>query len=170
MNNASAGLLLATLILLSPAVLAEGVLSPEKREVIAAVDALESQIADMSMQLWNYSEIALEEHQSAEYLADILEAEGFVVERAVADMPTAFVAEWGHSASSVGRTRFNYVAQPGDGVPPERRVGVWDKFAVLWGYRVIPGATTPEEELPTLNEWLVSRADAPAQNSQSSST
>jgi len=72
-----------------------------------------------------------------------------------------FVAEWGHSASSVGRTRFNYVAQPGDGVPPERRVGVWDKFAVYWGYRVIPGATTPEEELPTLNEWIVSRADDP---------
>ena len=73
----------------------------------------------------------------------------------------AFVAEWGHSASSVGRTRFNYVAQPGDGVPPERRVGVWDKFAVMWGYRVIVGATTPEEELPTLDQWIVERAADP---------
>ncbi len=72
-----------------------------------------------------------------------------------------FVRQNGHSASSVGRTRFNYVAQPGDGVPPERRVGVWDKFAVLWGYRVIPGATTPEEELETLNQWIVERADQP---------
>ncbi len=73
----------------------------------------------------------------------------------------AFVAEWGHSASSVGRTRFNYAAQPGDEVPPERRVGVWDKFAVMWGYRPIPGATTSEEELPTLDEWIVERADKP---------
>ncbi len=73
----------------------------------------------------------------------------------------AFVAEWGHSASSVGRTRFNYVAQPGDGVPPERRVGVWDKFAVLWGYRIIPGATTPAEEQETLNQWIVERAADP---------
>ena len=73
----------------------------------------------------------------------------------------AFVAEWGHSASSVGRTRFNYVTQPGDGVPPERRVGVWDKFAVFWGYRVIPGAETPEDELPTLNQWIVERAADP---------
>jgi hypothetical protein len=72
-----------------------------------------------------------------------------------------FVREWGHSASSVGRTRFNYVAQPGDGVPPERRIGVWDKFAVMWGYRPIPGASTPEEELPTLNEWIVERAGDP---------
>lgn len=72
-----------------------------------------------------------------------------------------FVERWGHSASSVGRTRYNYVAQPGDDVPPERRIGMWDKFAVMWGYRPIPGATTPHEELETLNEWIVERADRP---------
>lgn len=72
-----------------------------------------------------------------------------------------FVAEWGHAASSVGRTRYNYVAQPGDGVPPERRVGRWDEFAILWGYRPIPDATTPEEELDTLNRWIVERAEHP---------
>jgi hypothetical protein len=72
-----------------------------------------------------------------------------------------FVAEWGHSASSVGRTRYNYVAQPGDGVPPERRIGLWDEFAIMWGYRPIPEAGTPEEELETLNEWIVERADKP---------
>ncbi len=72
-----------------------------------------------------------------------------------------FIARMGHSASSVGRTRFNYVAQPGDGVPPERRVGIWDKFAVMWAYKPIPDATTPQEELATLNEWIVERADRP---------
>lgn len=72
-----------------------------------------------------------------------------------------FVREWGHSASAVGRTRFNYVAQPGDGVPPERRIGVWDKFAVMWAYRPILEASTPEEELPTLDEWIVERSGDP---------
>jgi hypothetical protein len=72
-----------------------------------------------------------------------------------------FVAEWGHSASSVGRTRYNYIAQPGDDVPPERRIGVWDEFAIMWGYRPIPEATTPVDELPTLNQWIVERADQP---------
>src|SRR5690606_13529942 len=67
----------------------------------------------------------------------------------------------GHSGSSVGRTRFNYAAQPGDGVPPERRVGVWDRWAVYWGYRPIPEATTPEEETATLHKWVVERADKP---------
>jgi hypothetical protein len=72
-----------------------------------------------------------------------------------------FVRRMGHSGSSVGRTRFNYAAQPGDGVPPERRMGLWDQFAVYWGYRPIPEARTPEEELPTLNRWIVERADRP---------
>ncbi len=72
-----------------------------------------------------------------------------------------FVERMGHSASSVGRTRYNYAAQPGDNVPPERRMGLWDAFAVMWGYRPIPDARTPEEELPALNEWIVERSDQP---------
>lgn len=72
-----------------------------------------------------------------------------------------FVTRMGHSASSVGRTRYNYAAQPGDGVAPERRIGLWDKFAVMWGYRPIPGATTPEEELPVLDQWITERAHLP---------
>jgi hypothetical protein len=72
-----------------------------------------------------------------------------------------FVERVGHSASSVGRTRYNYAAQPGDGVAPERRMGEWDRFAVLWGYRPIPEARTPQEELPTLNQWITERAHLP---------
>ena len=72
-----------------------------------------------------------------------------------------FVRRMGHSASSVGRTRFNYAVQPGDGVPPQRRMGLWDAWAVYWGYRPIPEASTPQEELETLNRWIVERADKP---------
>lgn len=72
-----------------------------------------------------------------------------------------FVRRMGHSASSVGRTRYNYAAQPGDGVPPERRMGVWDQFAVVWGYRPIIDARTPREEVPVLSEWIVERSDRP---------
>jgi hypothetical protein len=72
-----------------------------------------------------------------------------------------FVERMGHSGSSVGRTRYNYAAQPGDGVPPERRIGEWDRFAVLWGYRPIPDARSPRDELPTLNQWIVERSHLP---------
>ncbi len=72
-----------------------------------------------------------------------------------------FVEEMGHAASSVGRTRYNYVAQPGDDVPPERRIGIWDRFAIMWGYRPVPDAATPQEEFQTLDNWIVERADKP---------
>jgi hypothetical protein len=72
-----------------------------------------------------------------------------------------FVRRMGHSASSVGRTRYNYAAQPGDNVPPERRMGLWDQFAVYWGYRPIIEARTPRDEVPVLSRWIVERADRP---------
>lgn len=72
-----------------------------------------------------------------------------------------FVRRMGHSGSSVGRTRFNYAAQPGDGVPPERRMGLWDRWAVYWGYRPIIHAKTPEAETATLHRWITERADKP---------
>jgi hypothetical protein len=72
-----------------------------------------------------------------------------------------FVSRMGHSGSSVGRTRFNYAAQAGDHVPPERRMGIWDAWAIRWGYRPIIGAETPEDEFATLNEWILERADKP---------
>lgn len=72
-----------------------------------------------------------------------------------------FVRRMGHSGSSVGRTRFNYAAQPGDSVPPERRMGIWDRWAVYWGYRPIIGARTPEAETDTLHAWIRARADKP---------
>jgi len=82
--------------------LADFEISEEKQAVIDQVDALEPEIEDMSMELWNYSETALREVRSAEFLAAILEAEGFALERGVADMPTAFVAEWGDGGPVIG--------------------------------------------------------------------
>ena len=54
------------------------------------------------MELWSYSDIALTEVKSSAYLANILEAEGFTVERGVADMPSAFVAQWGRGGPIIG--------------------------------------------------------------------
>ena len=72
-----------------------------------------------------------------------------------------FVERMGHSGSSVGRTRFNYAAQPGDGVNPNRRMGIWDRWAVYWGYRPIIEAKSAEEETATLHRWVTERADKP---------
>jgi len=61
-----------------------------------------------------------------------------------------------HVATLMDYSRFNYVAQPEDDIPVEYLtpgIGPYDEFAVMWGYTPIPGATTPEAELETLDEW-----------------
>ncbi len=72
-----------------------------------------------------------------------------------------FVESEGHSSSAVGRTRRNYIAQPGDDIPVGRRIGTWDKFAVMWGYRPVIGAESADEEWPVISEWIAERADDP---------
>jgi hypothetical protein len=68
----------------------------------------------------------------------------------------SWVRKMGHSPSIMDYSRFNYVAQPEDGVAIEDiipRVGPWDKYTIMWGYKPIPGARTSDEERPTLEKW-----------------
>jgi hypothetical protein len=67
-----------------------------------------------------------------------------------------WVARMGHSPSIMDYSRFNYVAQPEDSIPVQYlipTVGPYDDYAIMWGYKPIPGARTPEQEKPTLEQW-----------------
>ncbi|HWR34580.1 MAG TPA: zinc-dependent metalloprotease [Clostridia bacterium] len=67
-----------------------------------------------------------------------------------------WVHTMGHTPSIMDYARFNYVAQPEDGVDPNDGIpgiGVYDKWAIAWGYKPIPNAKSPDDEFPTLNEW-----------------
>ena len=74
----------------------------------------------------------------------------------------AFTKKYGTTPSIMDYARNNYVAQPGDvekGVkltPPD--LGVYDIYAINWGYRLIDGAKTPEDEKPTLDRWITAKA------------
>src|SRR5437773_2385303 len=60
-----------------------------------------------------------------------------------------WVKEMGHSPSIMDYSRFNYVAQPEDKIDPADlipRVGPYDKFATMWGYKPVDGASTPDAE------------------------
>jgi aminobenzoyl-glutamate utilization protein B len=82
---------------------------------------MEEGIEEMSMTLWDYSETALRETRSADYLASRLRGAGFQVTTGVAGMPTAFVAEYGSGRPIIGILA-EYDALPGVGnaVVPER--------------------------------------------------
>ncbi|SEA63694.1 zinc-dependent metalloprotease [Pedobacter hartonius] len=72
----------------------------------------------------------------------------------------AWVEEHGHTPSIMDYARFNYVAQPEDHISEKGifpRVGDYDKWAIEWGYKLIPDAKTAAEEKPILNKWLVDK-------------
>ncbi len=73
-----------------------------------------------------------------------------------------FVQRMGVAPSIMDYARFNYVAQPEDkGAGLYPKVGPYDKWAAEWGYRLIQGADTPDEEKATLNKWILAKADNP---------
>jgi len=73
----------------------------------------------------------------------------------------SFTKKYGTAPSIMDYARFNYVAQPEDkGVALMPNIGVYDKYAISWGYRPILGKTAKEEKA-TLNNWILKHADDP---------
>ncbi len=75
----------------------------------------------------------------------------------------AWVEANGHTASIMDYARFNYVAQPEDSIGPAGlypRIGDYDKWAIEWGYKIIPDKNEKEER-SILNEWAKAHASNP---------
>lgn len=73
-----------------------------KKSVIASVDNKKEALTALSDEIWAYAEVAFQETKSSKALADYAEAQGFKVERGVAEMPTAFVATYGSGKPVIG--------------------------------------------------------------------
>jgi hypothetical protein len=72
----------------------------------------------------------------------------------------AWVEANGHTPSIMDYARFNYVAQPEDNINKAGlypRIGDYDKWAIEWGYKLLPNAKTAEEEKPILNKISVEK-------------
>jgi hypothetical protein len=70
----------------------------------------------------------------------------------------AWVDAHGHTPSIMDYARFNYVAQPEDGIDEKGifpRIGDYDKWAIRWGYRWLPSSVYATAERDTLNDWIV---------------
>ena len=73
----------------------------------------------------------------------------------------SFTQQYGTAPSIMDYARFNYVAQPEDtGVALMPNIGVYDKYAIAWGYKPILN-TTAEEEKEILNSWILEHAGDP---------
>ncbi|MDA1082229.1 MAG: zinc-dependent metalloprotease [Gemmatimonadetes bacterium] len=76
----------------------------------------------------------------------------------------SFLREWGHTPTLMDYSRWNYLVQPEDNVPPALLfpvVGPYDKWATHWGYAPIPGANSPEAERATLDQWAKDQDSKP---------
>ncbi|MGV3599857.1 MAG: zinc-dependent metalloprotease [Dyadobacter fermentans] len=64
----------------------------------------------------------------------------------------AWVEQHGHTSSIMDYARFNYVAQPEDGITDLfPRIGDYDKWAIQWGYSNFPDAGNAQAEKAALN-------------------
>ncbi len=67
-----------------------------------------------------------------------------------------FTKKYGTAPAIMDYARFNYVAQPGDnGVALMPNIGIYDKYAISWGYRPILDAVTAKDEKETLDNWIL---------------
>jgi len=75
-----------------------------------------------------------------------------------------WVRTMGHTPTLMDYARFNYVAQPEDGIAVEDlipKIGPYDVWATKWGYAPIPDAAGPDDEKPTLDAWAREQDDTP---------
>ena len=74
-----------------------------------------------------------------------------------------FLEKNGHSPSIMDYARFNYVAQPGDGISQKAlfpRIGAYDHWAIEWGYKLLPDINEPDEEKALLNELTIAKSNS----------
>jgi aminobenzoyl-glutamate utilization protein B len=69
-------------------------LSTLKSQSVAEVEARTKMTQEINDSLFSFSELAFQEHETARYLTEILEKEGFEIQRSVAGLPTGWVARW----------------------------------------------------------------------------
>ena len=89
------------LLLLSISSVAQNI-PANKQAVLSSVAKHEKELIRLSDSVWSYAEIAMKEHKSAKILADYAEKQGFKVTRNVAEIPTAFIAEYGSGKPIIG--------------------------------------------------------------------
>jgi aminobenzoyl-glutamate utilization protein B len=73
-----------------------------KSRIIAQLDAKFETYKSVALDIWDYAELGFLENKSTALLTRQLEDAGFKIEKGVAGMPTAFIAEYGDKGPVIG--------------------------------------------------------------------
>ncbi len=77
-------------------------MTEEKQRAVEAVEAKAGLIGDVADQVWDFAELSLQEEKSAALYCEVLEKEGFTVERGICSIPTAFSGSFGSGRPVIG--------------------------------------------------------------------
>jgi aminobenzoyl-glutamate utilization protein B len=66
-----------------------------KQEALAEVDNMGTFTQQMVDSIFSFAELGFQEFETSRYLTELLEQNGFTVEKGIAGVPTAFMATWG---------------------------------------------------------------------------
>jgi aminobenzoyl-glutamate utilization protein B len=70
-------------------------ISELKKQAVQGVEARAKLAQEMNDSIFSFGELAFQEFETSKYITDILEKNGFTVQRNVAGLPTGWVAKWG---------------------------------------------------------------------------
>ena len=73
-----------------------------KKELLNSIEQKTDELTSLSDKIWEAAEVAFRENKSAEYLIEYAEANGLIVEKGLAGMPTAFTASYGQGKPVIG--------------------------------------------------------------------
>lgn len=77
-------------------------MTPEKKSALQTIEDKKELITEVADKIWEYAELSLQEFRSAELYCDILQKEGFTVEKGTSDIETAFAASYGKGRPYIG--------------------------------------------------------------------
>lgn len=97
-----------------------------KKTALRAIESKKDLITEVADQIWEYAELSLQEYQSAALYEKVLEDEGFLVEKGICNIETAFSASYG------------------SGKPV---IGILAEYDALSGLSQIAGSITREEKI-----------------------
>ncbi|GMM94570.1 amidohydrolase [Qipengyuania sp. MTN3-11] len=84
------------------ALLASAPVQAQEGDPIARVEAEQERTQRVAREIWELAELGYQETRSSGLLMEELEGAGFSIRPGVADIPTAFVAEWGSGGPVIG--------------------------------------------------------------------
>ncbi|MBC2840181.1 amidohydrolase [Robiginitalea sp. SC105] len=73
-----------------------------QEDAMKQLDARSGEYADIALQIWDWAEMGYQEEKSAALLQQTLQDAGFTIQKGVAGIPTAFVAEYGSGSPVIG--------------------------------------------------------------------